>query len=84
MIVERRAEKRCDICNKLLAVKRFLFFKNVDWYLPIKEEFDGLFGDERTELHICSFCWMNMKEKIRWEIKDKKRFEEMEKEDGEH
>ena len=68
MIVYRRAEKRCNICKELLAVKRFLFFKTVHAYIPVCMELDGIMGNEQIEMHICQECWMKLKEKIQREI----------------
>ena len=70
MIVYRRAEKRCNVCKDLLAVKRFLFFKTVHPYIPVSMEIDGIMGNEKTEMHICQNCWMRLKEKIRWEVEE--------------
>lgn len=68
MIVERRWEKRCDICNKLLAVKNFIFFKTVRAYVPVDMEFNGLMGNETLEKHICQECWMRIKECVQREV----------------
>ena len=68
MIVERRWEKRCDICNKLLAVKNFIFFKTVRAYVPVDMEFNGLMGNETLEKHICQECWMRIKEYVQIEV----------------
>ena len=72
MIVNRRAEKRCNVCNKLLAVKRFLFFENVDAYIPVDMEIYGIMGNDKIEMHICQECWLKLKEKIQREIEDGK------------
>ena len=68
MIVYRRAEKRCNVCKELLAVKRFLFFKNVASYIPVDMEIDGIMGNDKVEMHICQECWMKLKENIQREI----------------
>lgn len=68
MIVYRRAEKRCNVCKTLLAVKRFLFFKNVASYIPVDMEVAGMMGNEKFEMHICEECWSRMKEKTQMEI----------------
>ena len=68
MIIERRWEKRCNICNKLLAIKEHLLFKTVSPYVPIGMEFNGLMGNETHDMHICQDCWMRMKEYVRMEI----------------
>ena len=68
MIVERRWEKRCNICNKLLAVKNFIFFETVKPYVPVGMEIDGLMGNYTLDMHICQDCWMRVKEYVRKEI----------------
>ena len=68
MIVERRWEKRCDICNKLLAVKNFIFFKTVRTYVPVDMKFNGLMGNETLDMHICKDCWEKVEAIIRTEV----------------
>jgi hypothetical protein len=68
MVIERRWEKRCNICNRLLAVKNYLFFQTVFPYVPIGLEFNGLVGNETHDMHICQECWIKMKDKIRIEV----------------
>lgn len=68
MIVYRRAEKRCNVCKDLLAVKRFLFFKTVHPYIPVSMEIDGIVENYQIEMHICQECWMKLKENIQKEI----------------
>lgn len=70
MIVERRWEKRCDICNKLLAVKNFIFFKTVRAYVPVDMKFNGLMGSETLDMHICKDCWKKVESIILTEVEE--------------
>lgn len=64
-----QAYKDCDICGKVVARQRNLFFyrKLVD-YITIKERTD-YFGDEYSQdLHICKDCWDKVMQCLRTNV----------------
>lgn len=70
--MKNQANKTCDICNALLAIKQNLFYKTEKKYITIKEK-NRIFGEERTNIkHICDDCFIQLKYKINKERKDVK------------
>jgi len=68
MIVERRAEKRCNICRKVLAVKRGIFFRNVETYTTIVTDFNAITGNCQFEKHFCGDCWNRLEYLVEREL----------------
>lgn len=67
--MKNQANKTCDICNDLLAIKQNLFYKTEKKYITIKER-KNVFGEEQTtKKHICNICFINLTNKIKQELK---------------
>ena len=69
MIVERREEKKCNICRKTVAIKRGLFFRTVETYTTIVMDFDAITGNDQFEKHFCGECWNRLEQLAERELK---------------
>lgn len=59
------AHKKCNICCKTVAVKGFLRYHTIDYYVTIPSDdttwYDSLSATTKGKVHICSDCWLDLK-----------------------
>ena len=72
MIRYRQTTKNCDICNCVVAVRKFITFDTVYEYVTIRrDEFSQLHGTERNDYHFCRWCWSEMEELVKKRLIEK-------------
>lgn len=66
MIVKRSTTKKCDICNRVVAVKGHIRFATMKEYVTLRSDWPSAFYDTaRCDVHICNDCWEGMKAVVR-------------------
>lgn len=65
MIKRRETTRNCDVCNRVVAVKRFIRFDTVSNYVTLRgDEKTLVSATHREDVHICSRCWGRMVDSV--------------------
>ena len=73
METKKKAFRKCDICDVTVAIKDSLYFRTIIDYVVIGKEYTNFFGDGRCPMHICNYCWDEMKKRVKYNLPEKKK-----------
>jgi hypothetical protein len=70
MIQKRQTRKVCNICKRVVAVKKIFLYETLHKYVTLHADDISLFATTTpVDVHICRCCWERMEESVKAYIK---------------